>query len=73
MEDARIDLTIRGFGRKKQAHGDYTIRSIDVPHLKAICSAIRERHARNPNWTEYTKMMTDAEQAKHDHHPLRTP
>ena len=39
-EEARIDLTIQDFGRKMQAHGDYTIRSIDTTHLQKISSAL---------------------------------
>ena len=71
-EEARIDLTIQDFGRTKQAHGDYTIRSIDTTHLQKIGSALRQGHARDPNWTEWTKLMSDAEQEKKADHPLRT-
>ena len=71
-EEARIDLTIQDFGRTKQAHGDYTIRSIDTTHLQKISSALRQGHARDPNWTEWTKLMSDAEQEKKADHLLRT-
>ena len=45
-----IDLTITDFGNKKPAHGDSTIRSIDVIQLRHIESALRhpQSDARTP-------------------------
>ena len=73
--EARIDLTITNFGKKKPAHGDYTIRSIDVIQLRHIESALwqLQSDARTLFWNAWLKLMHDAGKAMIDDHPLRSP
>ena len=63
------------FGNNKPAHGDYTIRSIDVIQLRHIESALwqLQSDARTLFWNAWLKLMHDAGKAMIDDHPLRSP